>query len=379
MLNIGSKIHEARKIRRMKANKLAELLGVSPSSVSNWEKGTTSPNNDIMFKLVRVLDFPHSFFVTPTEITPGKVYYRKLTRTTKTLRESLTYKMVWVEQLIDFIESMVSLPDVFIPSVSIPCMPENLTKEDIFEISQETRRKYNLKDGPISNMTQLLENSGIIIINTVLENRHIDAFAYLKDGKRPILLLNTFCASAVRLRFDLAHELGHLILHRHLKLEDIQNSNSHEYIENQANLFAGALLLPEKTFLSDCNPLMLRTMARIKTRWKVSMSAMIMRLCALDLIDKNKMTHWFQEMARQGIRQKEPYDDLIPKEHPKLLDRALEVLRENGLYSKQTWETNFGIYPKDLAEITGLDKETFCLERDLVLDQNIKSPWASYN
>jgi len=47
---------------------------------------------------------------------------------------------------------------------------------------------------------------------------------------------------------DAAHELGHLVLHRHLKEKNLTEIGAFKEIERQAFYFAGAFLLPERAF-----------------------------------------------------------------------------------------------------------------------------------
>ena len=62
-------------------------------------------------------------------------------------------------------------------------------------------------------MVELLESHGVLVFWTNVEGRALDAYCRW-DGERPIVILNSHERSGERSRFNLAHELAHLLLHR---------------------------------------------------------------------------------------------------------------------------------------------------------------------
>ena len=53
---IGSRIRKYREERGMSQTKLAQLIGVSNSRVSNWEQGVNRPDADILADICRALE-----------------------------------------------------------------------------------------------------------------------------------------------------------------------------------------------------------------------------------------------------------------------------------------------------------------------------------
>lgn len=358
MGNIGKRIAEAREARALNKTQLARKLSVTPEAVSAWESGRYVPDVGHLSKLSRILQMPQNFFSIPAiQEQQMAIFYRRLSAVTKRNRLALRRKIAWVCHLLSFIEYYVDLPKVNLPEQSelgIPSDPAKLDRKAIFDIARESRRFYGFGDGPISNTTRLLENMGIIVLAPSFDDRTIDAFVSRPNSSRPIVLLNSWSASAVRLRFDIAHELAHLILHRHLDQVAIQTPELHKQIEKQAHLFAGAFLMPEATFLEECFPVTLRVMKQIKPRWRVSIAAMIMRLQALGAIEKDRGQYFFREMSRQKIRNPEPLDDEIKPEVPNLLSRSLDILLQNNLLMDNTCQMQIGVFPEDIADVTGL-------------------------
>lgn len=69
----------------------------------------------------------------------------------------------------------------------------------------------------------------------------------LGKDQTPFIILGTNKGVAVRRNFDLAHELGHLVLHRHIQF-DLLSPEEYKTIEHEADIFASEFLLPEEAF-----------------------------------------------------------------------------------------------------------------------------------
>ncbi|WP_163359758.1 ImmA/IrrE family metallo-endopeptidase, partial [Klebsiella aerogenes] len=90
-----------------------------------------------------------------------------------------------------------------------------------------------------------------------------------------IILLAADKGNAFRSRFDLAHEIGHLILHKNTK--DELKPERYKLKESQAHKFAGALLLPAESFANEIRlPPTLDSLLLIKQRFIISVAATIM-------------------------------------------------------------------------------------------------------
>jgi Zn-dependent peptidase ImmA (M78 family) len=161
-------------------------------------------------------------------------------------------------------------------------------------------------------------------------------------------------ASAVRSRFDAAHEFGHIVLHRNSARKDFDNKPSFQLVEGQANHFAAAFLLPEETFSSDVVVPSLNLLRSIKPKWKVSIAAMIKRMRNLKLISKEREQRLFANLSRRGWKTREPFDDQLEPEKPRLLQRAFELSLEGGLMNSDDLVNNLGIHLDDLEEVVDL-------------------------
>ena len=75
-----------------------------------------------------------------------------------------------------------------------------------------------------------------------------------------------------RIMFDMAHELGHILMHPWSEELDYVSKEEFKLRERQANMFASALLLPRETFTRDVEayPTDLAYYQFLKKKWKLS-------------------------------------------------------------------------------------------------------------
>lgn len=180
----------------------------------------------------------------------------------------------------------------------------------------------------------------------------------------PLIVGSTDKRSAVRSRFDLCHEVGHLILHRDVDERTIAD-NLKEF-ERQANQFAAAFLLPQTTFLNDFMYPSLDTFMLLKRRWKVAISAMVKRCHTLSVIDDDYRRLNKQISYRWG-RKWEPLDDEIELERPRMLRQLIERLVETGRQSKDDIKAAVPYSSIDIEDLTNLSRGYLTSERAKIL------------
>jgi Zn-dependent peptidase ImmA (M78 family) len=181
------------------------------------------------------------------------------------------------------------------------------------EAARVIREMWMVPRGPISNMVDVIENNGGIVIHCDFGTELIDALSQRIDGL-PVLFFVNVHAPSDRVRFSLAHELGHMVLHT------ISVKNDEE-MEDEADAFAGAFLMPADEIRPQLRTFNLRQLANMKTYWKVSMGAIAMRAHNLKLITPYQAEMFWMEMSKLGYRKKEPNEP--PRETPKLLRRMI--------------------------------------------------------
>jgi Zn-dependent peptidase ImmA (M78 family) len=198
--------------------------------------------------------------------------------------------------------------------VSVPTdLPEPLMAAKV------TRTAFGLSpDLPITHLVRTLEKHGVYVLALPIEVPGHDAFSTWMDSnpRRPVIVI-TQTDAGDRLRFSVAHELGHLVLHRSPK--------GLARIENEANSFAAEFLVPADAVRSEMNlPLTLTALASLKARWGVSMQTLVTRARDVGIITESQRRYLFQQISARGWRKKEPV--AVPLETPRLLRKLAETL-----------------------------------------------------
>lgn len=289
-----SRLRLARQRLGLTSTKLAAMSGVSLRSLTNYENGKLTPNEENLLKLARALSVAPNFFDRETsEVVPVEAAsFRKLSKTTATRRDAVLANASLTVEFFAIIEARFKLPATDIPSL------DKLAPETAADL---VRHRWNLGDKPIVNMVHLLESKGVRVASLRHEYTDIDAFCFIRDSK-PYVFLNT-SRSGERQRFDAAHELGHLVLHSE---QEMDPSTSKER-ESEANRFAASFLMPKTAVLSQAmRSASLERILAARTFWKVSAMAMTHRLHELDLLSDWQYRTTCVTLSERGYRAAEP-------------------------------------------------------------------------
>jgi Zn-dependent peptidase ImmA (M78 family)/DNA-binding XRE family transcriptional regulator len=355
---VGERLREAREVRGLTQVALGELLGVTTQAISKYEQGIASPHPDIMDKIPQTLNFPSQFFFSHFIQEEDTLYYRSMSATTIMARKRAKHKFTWVQAVSDYLQEFIDFPPVNFPEGIFPDDPLKITSTMIETAASALRKHWGLKDRPISNVVYLLENNGAVVTRINLDADTLDAFScWRKNQQRPYFVLGADKNIAARSRLDAAHELGHIILHRHIDPKILNNTRIFKCIENQAFKFAGAFLLPEESFANDFVSVNLNELRSLKMKWNVSMSAMIMRASDLRIISDEQQDRLWRNYSRQGFKKKEPLDNDIEPEKPYLLNKALQMLAKSQDKLQICLSLPFGT--SALEEIMGLPRGYF--------------------
>jgi len=352
-INNGN-IKFARELCGISVTELASRVGISKQAISQFENGQAKPSNSTLKIIARELKVDFSFFNVDNNIPNinSPIYFRKLSKTTKRARMIAERKVQIFDYFVRYIKAFAELPNVNLPKTEYDFM--TLTNDDIDEIALKLRKFWRISLGPISNLSKLLEYNGIIVCPTILENE-LDAFSLI-IREQPFIV-NNISRKSVRSRANIAHELGHLILHTKIIEEDLENPEIHEAIEKQAWYFAMSFMLPEESFAKELFSMNLDNFIQIKERWKISIQAMIMRSYDIGLISEESKTNLFRQINIKGIRRNEPYDDTIEVEEPELIKKAIKILIENEILDKSNIINHPSFINDDLmSNITGFSK-----------------------
>ncbi|CPR89603.1 helix-turn-helix domain-containing protein [Lactobacillus crispatus] len=361
----GKRLKEARLFNHLTMSALADQIGVSKQAISKYEHNKIEISSAVFQKIVQVLNFPLYFF-TDFEKVPyqddGTFYRSRLTATQSEKQPSKTYKKA-AAYLRDYFENYIDFPELD-TKLELEESPENA--------ANELRRIWNLDDQPISDIVDLMERHGLIIVNVDFNSNKIDARSgYVEIGEKQyyIVLVNGKKQNFFRDQFTLAHELGHYAMHAKLYYpqEDLLGQD-YRTIENEANQFASAFLMPKESFESDLTKngfINIDTFINLKSKWNVSIAAMVHRAHDLQLIDDKEYIKLQKQISYRGWRTKEIMDDEKIMSKPKALNQAFELLEEHDVVHPKDLNDKlremYGIvFPNEiLSQILGIDLDKF--------------------
>lgn len=147
---------------------------------------------------------------------------------------------------------------------------------------------------------------------------------------RPLILLNDEKSNCVRSRFDLAHELGHMVLHRSVPEHFRSEPATYKLLESQAHRFASSLLLPRSSWPAEVTTPTLGTFQSLKPKWLASIAAQVRRASDLGIIDPERYQSLMRQMSVRKWRKGEPLDGSLPAEEPSLIRKATELIANSS-------------------------------------------------
>jgi Zn-dependent peptidase ImmA (M78 family)/DNA-binding XRE family transcriptional regulator len=331
---IPARLRDARIAKRLNQSELATVIGVTRQAISAFEQGEKAPEARTMANIADILEQPLSFFTAENRPAFGSTsvrFFRAFGPATKRRNLMCDVLAKWFVQTARYFDDFVNFPPVDLLAASPASEDGRYTAEEIEASAQECRKMWGLGLGPISNVVALLESKGITTCRFEIAEEKIEAFSFW-NGARPFIFLASTKESASRARFDAAHELGHLVLHRWIGPEELENPKSLKLIEKEANRFAGAFLLPMQSFPNEIYTTRLDAFVELKKRWKVAIQAMIYRCKDLRIFDEDQITNLYKQISAKKWRTREPLDDtnIFPLEEPRLLKRATRLVVDGG-------------------------------------------------
>jgi len=344
--------------RRLSQVQLAAMAEVSPPTLSKWCAGTQSPTYEALLRLARVVNASPDWFTRTPVAKTSLPLFRSNAAAHKAARQMLEARLEWAQEIALILAEYVDYPEVNVPSFVYKA-PEEIADSTIEEAASTCRSAWGLGRHAIEDLTLAAESAGIIVVREETGAAKIEGLsAWSTLLERPLVLLSSDKGNAYRSRFDLAHEIGHLVLHRHISHQKAQAQ--HNELERQAHRFAGALLLPAETFAAQvCVPPALDDLLILKRRFGASVAAMIMRLAALEIIDERIKTQLFKQRSIRWGAKSEPLDDERLPEKPCLFRRTIELLIAEYVMPTHTIPKHIGLSATDLESLAGLPSGYF--------------------
>lgn len=338
----------ARSFHRMTLDELGSRVCASKQYVNQVERGLKVPADDLVAAIADVLDVRPEFFFRspPADISTENSNFRRLRSTRVRDSEQLIAYGVVLDDLLSFIEQFLELPKANFPSfaATVPA--------DIEDVAERARIHWGLtSDHPIESTIRVAENAGAVVVKFPAVAREIDALSI--NRPRPLIIRSSEKEKPTRLRFDIAHEIGHLLLHTGPTVLDADATLRREA---EADRFASAFLLPRKPFertFPRARRLDWQCIFALKRQWNVSAQAILRRAYDLTLIDAAQYRTGCIFISKQGYRKSEPFE---PEEieMPELLSTALRAMYDHLGMNVQEVSSRLGVQPVILGKLLGL-------------------------
>jgi Zn-dependent peptidase ImmA (M78 family)/DNA-binding XRE family transcriptional regulator len=352
----GSRVKQARELRGLTQASLADALYVDQTMIAHIERGTKQPTSDLLSVMADLLDMPIDFFRQgdPVEMKKGSLLFRsKAVIGKKTISQAYEYSRLAVEFAFRLSAYAKLVPDR-IPELSDP-----------IEAAREIRSILALPPGPLENAVRCAERLGALVI-PLPEVRDCDAFATWTTSYPFVPIIGLASGRPIdRVRLNVAHELGHLTLHRHLPAASKEN-------EQEAYRFAAELLMPSAEIYPDlaAEKISLFRLAELKKKWNTSMQAILRRARELSVLNDRQYRYLMLQISQRGWRTEEPsYTKAVEK------PRALRKLSEVAFGGEDTWEDlarQFSLSPVLVKEIlTACESAANPVSRKLTIESNV--------
>lgn len=335
-------LRTARQARGWSQTELSKKSGVSQAHQSKLENELIDdPTDEVVDRIAHALRFPRSLFFEPDKVLglPMSVHpmYRKRAsvgqRSLERLEAELNIRLFHIRRLLKSAD--------FQPELSLPIMDIDEFDGDAERIAELLRRNWLVPMGPMKDLVGWVESAGCIVIHCDFAALSVDGVTVSSPDMPPCIFLNRN-QPADRQRYSLGHELGHIVMHR------IPSPT----MEDEANAFASALLMPAK----DIRPylsgrLTIEKLAELKLVWRVSMQALLYRAKTIGVITANQSQYLWRQISYLGYRRREPSELDFPVEEPSVLPEIIRVHLEDLDYGIKDLCSILHVFEDDLRNM----------------------------
>jgi len=301
---LGDRIKQARLLRGLSLRALAEAAGgISAQAISNYETGKDAPGSGVLLRLVDALGVDLEYLFRTVKVELGQPAYRKHCRLSEAEMADLESSVLDSVERYAEAESIVDAEVAPWTGIPAEITTEIQAVEDAEDRADGLRKAWGVGGGPIDCLTELLEDHGIKVIFRSA-NAMFDGCAY-PYGDTPVIVVNERKPTD-RIRFDLAHELGHLLIRFPEEWDD-------KSMEDAAHRFAGAFLVPAKAARLELGlhrtGISILELQKLKLKYGMSMGAWLRRARDLEIVTKSVYDRLYRGIiVRNNWRKQEPFE-----------------------------------------------------------------------
>ena len=336
----------AREYRGLKQKDLAEKLKVKQPQVAKLEAGLIGDAAEAMLpSLSCVLNFPEEFFLQ-SEMLVGfgssSLYYRKRNKLSSSDRHRIH---ALVNLLRINLKTMLNAVELA-PTRKVPRMALEDNEQSPASVARALRSFWRLPEGPIKNVTALMESAGIMIIPCDFGTKDMDGTGLWLNDMPPMIFINADLPGD-RWRYTLLHELGHFVMHE----------VPYEAMEEEADDFAAEFLMPEVAMRAEfarIGAIRFQNLLTLKPYWKVAVSALIVRASELGFLSAHAAKGLWMARGNAGGNSEPVF---IDKEEVQNLPNILRYFREEMEFQEDDFRTFLKINPSELKFLYGISNE----------------------
>lgn len=300
---LNDRIRRARILTGMSLQQLADSMGdISKQALSKYEKGKDTPNSTRLLQLADALNISPGYFFRQETVELGEVDFRKHSTFGKKQQDAVK------EQVREYIERYLTVENLFAEASNAEfsqwrkSIPINRL-EDVEAAAERLRAEWELGSSPIRNLTETLEEHGIKVVGLSAHEK-FDGLCALINGGTDAVIVSNVDRPGERQRFNLAHELGHLIMAMPEKIRGTQQE------ERMCHRFAGAFLFPAKqvrgVFGHHRNHVLLDEFLLAKQVWGIPLQAILCRLYDIEIVGEGFYRKTSKRWSIQCYRRNEP-------------------------------------------------------------------------
>jgi Zn-dependent peptidase ImmA (M78 family)/transcriptional regulator with XRE-family HTH domain len=370
----GDKLTEIREINGLSKRDLAMIIETPLVTIKQWEKANRTPEVSEINRLDNLFGvLPNCFFghtwCNSNDRVPAMMS-RISGRNAKRKRKSEQIYLRLVDFFLDYFEKHLFVPistiDGFREQAQAIIVNELqngnarvVNDKCAGEVGAKARAWFKLQDN--QHLMDVLERSGIYVLEKQ-PGIMIDTYsARFERGRAYIILGNTRKTAAQR-NFDLAHELGHLLMHSGLNMNEL-NEENRQRIEHAADTFALALLMPQAEFTADYESTAQGAkhdyFSKLKRKYLVSFLTLGMRAHELGLMQEKEFNECMRETTRRRYKTAEPLDDQLVPVRPGRIHSLLQLVFREQIVTVAELRERFSIQPKFLTTLLRLDTDFF--------------------
>lgn len=317
MSSLGEVIVTGRIAAGMTQEDLANAIGATQATLSRYENDLRDPDEGATARIAEALGVTVRFLKRasqPTAALAVDAHMRRRATARPTVWRKLEAQLNMLRMHSDLIREEVALAATLAMPGFDPFAVGPATA------AQMTRTQWKMPAGPVRSLTRWVEATGSVVFLTDLGNHRVDGLSQW-SADHPVMVVNSSNPTD-RIRWTLAHEVGHLVLHR----EDATDN-----VERDADAFAAEFLMPELLIRSELSNLTLGKAIDLKREWGVSVAALIQRAHGLGLMSDARRAGLFKQLSARGWRVREPASDEIALEKAELLGSINAHLSRRGL------------------------------------------------